>query len=217
MTQPSAPLHMVGPVHAVLATTVVAPAAGVLVLVYLAIVVVSFVAAVRVVTKAGYSGWWVLITLVPVVNFVMVLVFAFSDWPVLREIRVLRAQAPSWPAGPGAGFGGGPGPWMTGGAGGAFPPPGPPFGGAPAPDADRLAAGEGGGGHLEAEAPLPPFHPAAEAPSPEEAPSPQAAAEPIEAPVGAQAAPAEPPPGWYRVPDGRLRYWDGTAWTDHFA
>ena len=25
-----------------------------------------------------------------------------------------------------------------------------------------------------------------------------------------------PPPGWYENSDGRTRWWDGTAWTDHF-
>jgi FHA domain len=39
---------------------------------------------VRIIRRAGYSGWWVLILLVPVVNIVMVWVFAFSNWPVLR-------------------------------------------------------------------------------------------------------------------------------------
>jgi len=38
----------------------------------------------RIVTKAGYSGWWALITLVPGINIVMLFVFAFSDWPALR-------------------------------------------------------------------------------------------------------------------------------------
>ena len=209
MIQPSATLHMVGPAPAVLATVLSAGGASVLALVYLAIVVVSFVAAVRVVTKAGYSGWWVLITLVPLVNFVMVLVFAFADWPVLREVRVLRTQATSWPAGPGAGFGGGPGAGFGGG-------PGAGFGGGPGPFHAEAEAPLPPF-HNEAEAPLPPFHAEAEAPRPQGAPSSQAAAEPIEAPVGGEATSVEPPPGWYRVPDGRLRYWDGTAWTDHFA
>ena len=39
---------------------------------------------VRIIRRAGYSGWWVLILLVPVVNIVMVWVFAFSNWPALR-------------------------------------------------------------------------------------------------------------------------------------
>jgi len=25
------------------------------------------------------------------------------------------------------------------------------------------------------------------------------------------------PPGWYPTPDGKQRYWDGTAWTEHMA
>lgn len=32
--------------------------------------------------KAGYSAWWVLIALVPLLNIIMFWVFAFSRWPV---------------------------------------------------------------------------------------------------------------------------------------
>jgi uncharacterized membrane protein YhaH (DUF805 family) len=56
-------------------------------LVYLAIAVVSIVAWVKILSKAGYSGWWILVGVVPVLNVVMFLVFAFSDWPVLRAAR----------------------------------------------------------------------------------------------------------------------------------
>jgi energy-coupling factor transporter transmembrane protein EcfT len=35
-----------------------------------------------VVKKAGYSGWWVLLGLVPIVGLVMLWVFAFSRWPI---------------------------------------------------------------------------------------------------------------------------------------
>ncbi|MFC3033387.1 hypothetical protein ACFOEE_12740 [Pseudoalteromonas fenneropenaei] len=31
--------------------------------------------------KAGYSGWWALIMLVPIVNLIIVWVFAFAKWP----------------------------------------------------------------------------------------------------------------------------------------
>ncbi|MDA8056360.1 MAG: hypothetical protein M0032_00055, partial [Actinomycetota bacterium] len=65
----------------------------VLFVIYAGLVVLSIVAAVKIVTKAGYSGWWVLIVLVPIVGAVMVLVFAFSKWPVTREVETLRAQA----------------------------------------------------------------------------------------------------------------------------
>jgi ABC-type transport system involved in Fe-S cluster assembly fused permease/ATPase subunit len=50
------------------------------------IVVVSIVAGVKVITKAGYSGWWFLITFVPLVGFVMFLVFAFSKWPIQERL-----------------------------------------------------------------------------------------------------------------------------------
>jgi uncharacterized membrane protein YhaH (DUF805 family) len=40
---------------------------------------------VRILRKAGYSGWWCMITFVPLVNIVMVYVFAFSTWPSLKR------------------------------------------------------------------------------------------------------------------------------------
>jgi uncharacterized membrane protein YhaH (DUF805 family) len=39
---------------------------------------------VRILHKAGYSGWWSLLTLVPIVNIAMIWVFAFSGWPALK-------------------------------------------------------------------------------------------------------------------------------------
>src|SRR5262249_25121331 len=41
----------------------------------------------RILHKAGYSGWWTLLMLIPIVNVVMIWVFAFSDWPALRARR----------------------------------------------------------------------------------------------------------------------------------
>ena len=39
---------------------------------------------VRILRKAGYSGWWSLLTLVPLLNIAMIWVFSFSDWPALK-------------------------------------------------------------------------------------------------------------------------------------
>jgi uncharacterized membrane protein YhaH (DUF805 family) len=39
----------------------------------------------RVLHKAGYSRWWSLLVLVPLVNLIMLWVFALADWPVLRK------------------------------------------------------------------------------------------------------------------------------------
>ena len=31
--------------------------------------------------KAGYSGWWALTMMIPIVNIIMVWVFSFAKWP----------------------------------------------------------------------------------------------------------------------------------------
>jgi hypothetical protein len=38
----------------------------------------------KIVSKAGYSGAWSLLIIVPLVNLIMLWVFAFSDWPRQR-------------------------------------------------------------------------------------------------------------------------------------
>lgn len=45
---------------------------------------------VRIIRRAGYNGWWCLILIVPIVNFVMIWVFAFADWPALRGRGSMR-------------------------------------------------------------------------------------------------------------------------------
>jgi hypothetical protein len=35
-------------------------------------------------SKAGYSGWWSLLMVVPLVNLIALYVLAFSKWPSLR-------------------------------------------------------------------------------------------------------------------------------------
>ena len=37
----------------------------------------------RIIGRAGFSPWWALISLVPLVGVVMLWVFAFIDWPAL--------------------------------------------------------------------------------------------------------------------------------------
>lgn len=44
--------------------------------------------------KAGYDGVLSLLMLIPLVNVIVYFVFAFSDWPVLRELRELRRHQP---------------------------------------------------------------------------------------------------------------------------
>ncbi|MGB6537943.1 MAG: hypothetical protein WBF58_18485 [Xanthobacteraceae bacterium] len=53
-------------------------------LIVVVILVVYFVPIVKILQKAGYSGWWCLIVFVPLVNIIMFYVFAFANWPALR-------------------------------------------------------------------------------------------------------------------------------------
>ena len=65
----------------------------VILLVPLAIVVLVVWMVSRVLRKAGYSGWWSVTALVPLVNLVMLWMFAFADWPALRA-RTTRQSTP---------------------------------------------------------------------------------------------------------------------------
>jgi hypothetical protein len=58
-----------------------------LVLIYGGFSALGIAAGVSILRKAGYSSWWVVTGFIPVVNVVMVVAFAFADWPVLQERR----------------------------------------------------------------------------------------------------------------------------------
>jgi hypothetical protein len=72
---------------------------GAAIAVYIAIAVIFLIAYIRIIQKAGYSGWWILVGLVPILNVIMLLVFAFSRWPVLRERDALRSGQVGGPGG----------------------------------------------------------------------------------------------------------------------
>lgn len=50
-------------------------------LVQLVILAVLLIPMSNIVKRAGYSPWFVLLGIIPLVNIVMFLVFAFSKWP----------------------------------------------------------------------------------------------------------------------------------------
>jgi hypothetical protein len=73
----------------------------------------AVICQVKIITKAGYSGWYVLTQFVPILGFVMFLMFAFGKWPIQERLEaaergVGRGYPP--PGGGGGGLGGGPGP-----------------------------------------------------------------------------------------------------------
>ena len=49
--------------------------------------------------KAGYSRWLGLLVIIPLANFVTVIWFASSKWPLLVEVEALRNELRSRPGG----------------------------------------------------------------------------------------------------------------------
>jgi hypothetical protein len=61
----------------------------VLVGLFAASIVISVLALMRIVQRAGYNGWWVLIMFVPVANMLALWYFGFGPWPA--DARLARA------------------------------------------------------------------------------------------------------------------------------
>lgn len=61
------------------------------------ILILSLVVNWRIASKAGYSGVLSLLMLIPLVNFVVVLMFAFSEWPIEQQLRGSRSPAAPYP------------------------------------------------------------------------------------------------------------------------
>ncbi|HXW82096.1 MAG TPA: hypothetical protein VEJ84_21545 [Acidimicrobiales bacterium] len=80
-------------------------------MVELAIAVLIVVGWARILRKAGYSPWWLLVGFVPVLNVIMFLVFAFSPWPALQNRASYNGGGPLGP------YGGGQYPYYGGGRG----------------------------------------------------------------------------------------------------
>mgnify|MGYP005854129737 CR=1 FL=1 len=54
----------------------------IIILVLIAILVLVFGPVVK---KAGFSRWWSLILLLPLINLIMIWVFAFMEWPAEKD------------------------------------------------------------------------------------------------------------------------------------
>jgi hypothetical protein len=64
------------------------------VLFFLLFTVLTIVIWCKIFSKAGYSWALGLLMLVPIANLIMMLVLAFSDWPVHKELRLLKQPMP---------------------------------------------------------------------------------------------------------------------------
>jgi hypothetical protein len=52
---------------------------------------------VQIVRRAGYSGWFALLALAPIVNILAFLLFAFREWPVQSELREAQERTAPGP------------------------------------------------------------------------------------------------------------------------
>lgn len=48
-------------------------------------------------SKAGYSWAMGLLMLIPIVNFIMMLILAFSEWPIQRQLKQFQQHPVSQP------------------------------------------------------------------------------------------------------------------------
>ena len=58
----------------------------------LVFVVLGIVIWWKIFSKAGYNGAMGLLMLIPIVNLIMLLVLAFGEWPIYKELKQLRSQ-----------------------------------------------------------------------------------------------------------------------------
>jgi len=75
----------------------VAPVFGIIFLfavifISLAATILTIVIYCKIFSKTGYSWALGLLMLVPIANIIMLFILAFSDWPVHKELRLLRQQ-----------------------------------------------------------------------------------------------------------------------------
>jgi hypothetical protein len=42
---------------------------------------------VKIINKAGFSGWWSIVSLIPLVNILGLWIFAYSKWPNSENIK----------------------------------------------------------------------------------------------------------------------------------
>ena len=64
------------------------------VLVGLIVIAIEILAFCKIFSKAGYCWAFGLLTLVPFRTLIMLLILAFADWPIRREMHTLKPQTP---------------------------------------------------------------------------------------------------------------------------
>lgn len=60
--------------------------------VVLAVIAIKILICCRIFAKAGYCWALGLLMLVPIADIIMAFVLAFGDWPIQKELRLLKRQ-----------------------------------------------------------------------------------------------------------------------------
>jgi hypothetical protein len=64
----------------------------------LIVLIIKILIFCKIFSKAGYCWALGLLMLVPIANIIMPFVLAFGDWPIQRELRLLKQQQEKLPA-----------------------------------------------------------------------------------------------------------------------
>ena len=67
----------------------------------LASIVLTIVIWWKILSKAGFPGALGLLALVPLVNLICLIIFAFAEWPIQKELKAYRAMTSQTPSPPG--------------------------------------------------------------------------------------------------------------------
>ncbi|HVT13137.1 MAG TPA: hypothetical protein VHE55_12810 [Fimbriimonadaceae bacterium] len=70
---------------------------GAILIFEMVLVVLMVVVYWKIATKAGYPGWYALAVIVPCLNLILFIAFAFSEWPIERELKHLRSLQSNQP------------------------------------------------------------------------------------------------------------------------
>ncbi|MGA1978968.1 MAG: hypothetical protein ABSG99_00160 [Sedimentisphaerales bacterium] len=81
----------VGPVFAILFAFLIA-------FIVLVIVAVKLLICCKIFSNAGYSWALGLLMLIPIVNVIMAFYLAFADWPIRKELRLLKQKQTNTPS-----------------------------------------------------------------------------------------------------------------------
>ena len=65
---------------------------GFLIFLYIVVYIFSLFCAIKIAQKAGYSPWFGVLMSVPIVNFIVIGIFAFETWPILKTGEQIKTE-----------------------------------------------------------------------------------------------------------------------------